>query len=342
MIALLFSCVLGLLAPASPATSSDDNVYLVVANTTTYKLNVEAEILPALSNSVPSSAEVPPLMTKALRGLLVAGRRARVTVTIHVGDSRRVMSASRDIFVNNPGPGQPPPMREIVVEYHDELTTRELTGKDKAALDLRQADLIIENNTEYPLDVILSWKFDPSLPSINEGAAGGVGAMSERRFSRYVYIGRTKLKLTAMSNGKPIKTIEKSIYLNNPGPGKPLSAQRVVVTDSDFGGLPLVEGRHSGPKTGVWDTKCIHEYGGFKGQIVPAIMTLSYEGDQMIMSWGEYRLRGTLSGNAYTFTVTRNGGHHGKGQFTFSGNSFTGTWSDDFQKGGSWTGQFRG
>ena len=93
----------------------------------------------------------------------------------------------------------------------------------------------------------------------------------------------------------------------------------------------------------VWSSTQVHTYGDFKGTVTNVDLTMKTSGQETTMAlakpFEEYVLKGQMSGNIFTFDIFSSKGHHGKGQFTFSGDSFDGTWSDNWKKGGTWRGQ---
>lgn len=333
--------VLVALATAEPAP-------LVVVNTTGQRVLVEVQAQPFSAAPRVTAGAIEPGAAELFSSALQTGSRFKVFVSARPAPGAETVTVVREVWVNNPGQGKPAPQCQLVVSSKNgDLAVRELTGSAKKPFDLRRADLVVENDTDYALSLGFAWQFDPALPSVNVSDGQGVEPNSERRFPRALHIGRTVAVVTAVrQNGVSVKSVKTSIYVNNPGGDKSPSAQRLVVTNKTFGGLPDISksGGSTGvlPREGVWKTVCEHTSGGFKGQKFPADLTLKVEGNEIVMTWpDEYKLVGTMSGATYTFEIFHHKQPHGDGHFTFTGNSFTGTWKDLFGKSGNWTGHFK-
>ena len=250
---ILFGCALSAYdVPGMGRRFMPSSASLVIINTTEYRLSVTTQEGAYGVNEI-QHGNVEPGTAKILEESLRAGLRYKVHIILHASGGRNILT-DREVWINNPGPGEPVPSAQIVVAWQNKLVTWELAGEARLRIDLRRSDLLVENNTGSALRVFRSWKFDPFLPATNTDRVGGALPMTEQRLPGALFIGQNVITITALRpNGDHIKSIERSIYVNNPGEGLKPADQRLVVTDRDFGPFRMLEGSpNRGRQAPLW------------------------------------------------------------------------------------------
>lgn len=327
-------------AAASLGDGEQERAPLVIINTMPRTLTIASRVNPPAGDST-EHGEVGGQTTRIWDAALSAGARNEIVVILPPDRplaGARTQVAARQVWVNNARPGERPPSTQIVVEWRDGLVLRELTGDEKMPLHPRQADLIVENNTDFGLIIQRTWKFHPLFPSTATEVVGRAGPMADSRLESALHIGRDVITITAVrAAGTPIASIERSVYVNDPGGNRSPAAQRLVVSDRDFGPFGILESSRT-PSAGT-----CHLAGTWantlngRGQ---GTWTFSPLGD------GRYQAResgfagasgtATLSGNQVTLDFTFQGG---RGTYTLTLSSdcarAEGTWRNTHPDSGT-------
>ena len=289
---------------------------------------------------------VDPLSTTVAAGALRTVNRYRITAVPMGGLSRGAPLTSLELFIEEPSDWAVANC-QIVVEWRNGLVLRELTGSARKQPYLRRADLLVENNTDFELSFSRSWRLYPDLPPIVREDFDRAARMGDSELAAALFIGRDVIKVSALRHdGSAIASFEREIVVNNPGEGRQPAPQRLIVTDRDFGPVGILERPPARTKpattVSVWRTAQTHTYGASSGAKLEVEATLTVTGQdatmQLAAPFQEYELRGTMAGNSFEFQIFSSLGQHGSGRFTFSGNAFSGTWKDNWQKGGTWVG----